>query len=43
LARALGASGDQESVARLKKLMDDPDPTVAQAVLDATRSIQARM
>jgi len=43
LARALGASGDQETIARLKKLMDDQDPAVAQAALDATRSIQARM
>lgn len=43
LARALGASGDKESVARLKKLMDDPDPDVAQAALAATRTLQARM
>jgi HEAT repeat protein len=43
LARALGASGDAESIARLKKLVDDQDPAVAQAGLDATRSIQARM
>jgi hypothetical protein len=43
LARALGASGDAETIARLKKLVDDQDPAVAQAALDATRSIQARM
>jgi len=43
LARALGASGDAESIAQLKKLVDDQDPAVAQAGLDATRSIQARM
>jgi len=43
LARALGASGDQESIAQLKKLADDPDPAVAQAAIAATRNIQARM
>jgi HEAT repeat protein len=43
LARALGASGDQETIARLKKLIDDQDPAVAQAAIAATRSIQARM
>ena len=43
LARALGASGDQETIVRLKKLIDDQDPAVAQAAIDATRSIQARM
>jgi HEAT repeat protein len=43
LARVLGASGDTESIDRLKKLIDDQDPAVAQAALAATRSIQARM
>ncbi|MGB9457571.1 MAG: HEAT repeat domain-containing protein [Bryobacteraceae bacterium] len=43
LARALGASGDKESVAHLQKLVDDPDPAVSQAALNATRTIQARM
>jgi HEAT repeat protein len=43
LARALGASGDAETIARLKKLIDDQDPAVAQAAIAATRSIQARM
>jgi HEAT repeat protein len=43
LARALGASGDAETIGRLKKLIDDQDPAVAQAALAATRSIQARM
>jgi HEAT repeat protein len=43
LARVLGASGDQESMARLKKLMNDPDPAVSQAALDATRTLQVRM
>ena len=40
---AEGASGDAETIARLKKLMDDADPAVAQAAIAATRSIQARM
>jgi len=39
----LGASGDTETIERLKKLMDDQDPAVAQAAIDATRSIRARM
>jgi len=43
LARALGASGDKESLDRLTKLINDPDPAVSQAALNATRSIQARM
>jgi HEAT repeat protein len=43
LARVLGASGDTESIDRLKKLVGDQDPSVAQAALAATRSIQARM
>ncbi|MGA2041393.1 MAG: HEAT repeat domain-containing protein [Bryobacteraceae bacterium] len=43
LARVLGASGDTETIERLKKLMDDQDPAVAQAAIDATRSIRARM
>ncbi len=43
LAQALGASGDKESVARLQKLADDPDAAVAQAAINATRNIQARM
>ncbi|MGB7761211.1 MAG: HEAT repeat domain-containing protein [Bryobacteraceae bacterium] len=43
LARVLGASGDKESIARLQKLADDQDPAVAQAAINAARSIQARM
>jgi HEAT repeat protein len=43
LARALGASGDKETVAHLKKLMDDPDPAVAQAAIAASRTLQTRM
>ncbi|MFY9728578.1 MAG: HEAT repeat domain-containing protein [Bryobacteraceae bacterium] len=43
LARVLGASGDKESVAHLQQLVDDPDPAVSQAALNATRTIQARM
>jgi HEAT repeat protein len=43
LARALGASGDRETIVQLKKLADDQDPAVAQAAIDAVRSIQARM
>jgi len=43
LARALGASGDKESMERLQKLVDDPDPAVGQAAVAATRTIQARM
>jgi HEAT repeat protein len=43
LARVLGASGDQESIAQLQKLSNDPDPEVAQAALNAVRNLQARM
>jgi len=43
LARALGASGDKETLVRLQKLMNDPDPAVAQAAVAATRTLQARM
>jgi HEAT repeat protein len=43
LARALGASGDRESIERLQKLAGDADPAVGQAAVAATRSIQARM
>jgi len=43
LARVLGASGDAETVARLKKMQDDQDPAVAQAAIDAARTIRARM
>jgi len=43
LARVLGASGDKESLERLQKLVDDPDPAVGQAAVAATRSIQVRM
>ena len=43
LARVLGRSGDQSSVAPLQKLSNDPDPQVAQAALTAVRNLQARM
>jgi HEAT repeat protein len=43
LARVLGASGDKESMERLQKLVEDPDPAVGQAAVAATRTIQARM
>jgi HEAT repeat protein len=43
LARVLGASGDKETIERLQRLVDDPDPAVGQAAVAATRSIQARM
>ena len=43
LARVLGRSGDQASIAPLQKLSNDPDPDVAQAALNAVRDLQARM
>jgi HEAT repeat protein len=43
LARVLGVSGDQASIAQLQKLSNDPDPEVAQAALNAVRNLQARM
>jgi len=43
LAGVLARSGDQSSIAELRKLSDDPDPAVAQAGLTAVRNLQARM
>ena len=43
LARALGSSGDKESIEQLQKLAGDADPAVGQAAVAATRSIRARM
>jgi HEAT repeat protein len=43
LSMVLGASGDQQSIAQLKQLNNDPDPEVAQAALNAVRNLQARM
>jgi len=43
LARVLARSGDQASVAPLRKLSNDPDPQVAQAALTAVRNLQARL
>jgi HEAT repeat protein len=42
LARALAASGDKDSIGRLQKLVEDPDPAIGQAALAAIRGIQAR-
>jgi HEAT repeat protein len=42
LARVLGRSGDQESVAPLQKLTNDPDSEVAQAALTAVRNLQSK-
>lgn len=43
LARVLGRSGDQSSLAPLQKLSNDPDSEVAQAALTAVRNLQARL
>jgi hypothetical protein len=39
----LAQSGDQESVAHLRKLSIDPDTDVAQEGLRALRTLQARL
>jgi hypothetical protein len=43
LAGVLAQSGDQESVAHLRKLSIDPDTDVAQEGLRALRTLQARL
>jgi HEAT repeat protein len=43
LARVFGASGDQRSVAELKKLSEDKDAAVAQEGLRALRAVQSRL
>jgi ABC-type histidine transport system ATPase subunit len=40
LARALARSGDQETIAKLEKLSNDPDPEVAQEGLRAMRTLK---
>jgi HEAT repeat protein len=43
LAQVFGASGDQRSVAELRKLSEDKDTEVAQEGLRALRAVQARL
>jgi HEAT repeat protein len=43
LARILAASGDKDSVPYLEDLTHDPDTEVAQAALDASRTLKARL
>jgi HEAT repeat protein len=43
LAGVLARSGDQQSVAALQKLADDPDPDVSKEALRAVRTLQARL
>ena len=43
IAGILARSGDQQSVAALQKLADDPDPEVSKEALRAVRTLQTRM
>lgn len=43
IAQILARSGDKESLPRLQKLSNDPDPDLAKAGLNAVRSLQARL
>jgi hypothetical protein len=43
LAGVLARSGDQQSLAALQKLADDPDPDVSKEALRAVRTLQARL